>query len=81
VPREWTWTDADRELARTVSQYWVNFATNGDPNGPELPEWPTFDPKTSSVLYFDKTIGRGPVPNLKYHAFWDTFAAGWKGPE
>ena len=27
VPREWAWTDADRALEKTVSQYWVNFAT------------------------------------------------------
>ena len=37
VPQDWAWTDADRALAKTVSQYWVNFATNGDPNGPGLP--------------------------------------------
>jgi para-nitrobenzyl esterase len=81
VPHEWTWTEADRDLARTVSQYWVNFAKSGDPNGPGLPAWPTFDPKSNSVLYIDKTIAPGPVPNQKYYAFWDRFAAKWKGQE
>jgi len=81
VPREWAWTATDRDFAGIVSRYWVNFAATGDPNGPGLPEWPVFDPKTNSVLYFDKTIERGPIPNQKYYAFWDALAAGWKGPK
>ena len=81
VPHEWAWTQEDRDFARTLSRYWVNFATTGDPNGAGLPAWPVFDPKTSSVLYFGKTIERGPIPNEKYYAFWDAFAAGWKGPK
>ena len=37
VPREWAWTQEDRDFARTMSRYWVNFATTGDPNGAGLP--------------------------------------------
>jgi para-nitrobenzyl esterase len=78
VPREWAWSDADRSLEKIVSQYWVNFATNGDPNGPGLPTWPAYVPGTDSVLHIDKTIAPGPLPNQTYYAFWDRFAAGWK---
>jgi para-nitrobenzyl esterase len=81
VPPEWPWSEADRELAGMVSRYWVNFATHGDPNGPGLPEWPAFAPNSDSVLYLDKAITRGPIPNQKYMALWDTFAAKWKAQE
>ena len=81
VPSEWPWTETDRELARTISQYWVNFATNGDPNASGLPQWPAFDPNASSVLYIDKAITPGPIPNQKYIALWDTFAAKWKAQQ
>ncbi len=37
-----SWTETDRKLADMMSSYWVNFATNGDPNGAGLPHWPAF---------------------------------------
>ena len=37
----WLIEDADRALAKLASSYWVNFVTTGDPNGPDLPHWPS----------------------------------------
>lgn len=33
---------ADRALSETIMSYWVNFATRGDPNGANLPNWPIY---------------------------------------
>ena len=33
----------DRALAEIIMDYWVNFATRGDPNGPGPAPWPAYD--------------------------------------
>ena len=36
------WNDADRELARVMNRYWINFAKRSHPNGGEQPNWPAW---------------------------------------
>jgi para-nitrobenzyl esterase len=35
-------TEEDKALARTMGDYWVQFARSGDPNTPPRPEWSPF---------------------------------------
>jgi para-nitrobenzyl esterase len=35
----------DRTLTDLMHAYWIQFANSGDPNGKELPDWPTFRPE------------------------------------
>jgi len=46
----------DRELSTQMQKYWINFATSGDPNGADLPEWPMFERPDPLVQQFGDAI-------------------------
>jgi para-nitrobenzyl esterase len=54
------WADLDRKLSDNISSYWVNFATNSDPNGKNLPKWPAFDDKKNARMVLGDTVESGP---------------------
>jgi para-nitrobenzyl esterase len=60
-PREtaFAYTDVDKRLAETMSSYWVNFVSSGDPNGRGLPHWPAYDLQMEPYLEFGDTIKAG----------------------
>jgi para-nitrobenzyl esterase len=55
-PTGLNWDDVDRKLADTMSSYWVNFATTGDPNGSGLPAWPALRDLSSRALVLGDTV-------------------------
>jgi para-nitrobenzyl esterase len=65
------WNDRDRELSDQMSQYWVNFAKTGNPNGDGLPEWPAYDRETEGAIEFgtDGTVGVAKVREQKLDLF------------
>jgi para-nitrobenzyl esterase len=68
------WTDYDHKLADTMSTYWVNFATTGDPNGKNVPKWPAFKAAKSEMLMdFGDKIAVGPVPHRPALDFLDNY--------
>jgi carboxylesterase type B len=43
-------TPKDHQVAGTLSSYWVNFATTGDPNGKGVPPWPAVSADTAQTM-------------------------------
>ncbi|HEY7389817.1 MAG TPA: carboxylesterase family protein, partial [Bryobacteraceae bacterium] len=68
------WTDVDHQLSDTMSSYWVNFASTGDPNGRNLPSWPAFDAKKNpDPMVLGDKIAVGPGPDPSHLAFFEQF--------
>ncbi|WP_408590334.1 carboxylesterase/lipase family protein [Novosphingobium sp.] len=38
----------------SLADYWLSFATTGDPNGGSRPHWPSFDDKAKAQVLFDE---------------------------
>jgi para-nitrobenzyl esterase len=57
-------SEAARKTSDLMQSYWINFAAQGDPNGPGLPVWPAFDAARPSSLYFGASIDTRTLPNL-----------------
>ncbi len=48
--QDWAWRPVDLQLGNLVSNMWINFAKSGNPNGPDVPEWPSFNPSADELL-------------------------------
>jgi para-nitrobenzyl esterase len=67
------WTDLDHQVSEMLSSYWVNFATNGDPNGKGLAKWPAFDDRNSDrPMVLGDQAAIGPAPNGAQLAFFES---------
>jgi para-nitrobenzyl esterase len=54
------WDENDRQLSDVMSSYWVRFAAIGNPNGPDLPEWPAYDEQSRYVKEFGSRVSVRP---------------------
>jgi para-nitrobenzyl esterase len=69
------WEPVDRILSDTLSSYWVNFATTGDPNGQGLPKWPVYEEKADLVMELGNQIEPRPQPHRAALDFFDAWFA------
>ena len=66
-------TTYDAKLADAMSDYWVAFATSGDPNGPpaagKWPQWPVYTRETDAYMELGPEIA--PKRDIR-RAMWDS---------
>ncbi|XP_066264896.1 cocaine esterase-like [Branchiostoma lanceolatum] len=71
-------TEEERELSRDIMAYWVNFATNGDPNDSSgsprmrtLVDWPRYTPSSQAYLKLDVTSSADVALRKTRMKFWN----------
>jgi para-nitrobenzyl esterase len=57
------WKAGDKILASQISAYWVNFITNGNPNGKNLPVWPKYNKSMGQAIVFDNVAQHKRLPD------------------
>ena len=68
-----TWRPEDRKLSNEIGQYWTNFARTGNPNGPGLPQWPTYAPSDGwQVMHLDADSAAKPDTFRDRYLFLDS---------
>ena len=66
-------TEKDRTISKLLRGYLINFATNGDPNGPGLPEWKKFDERSNRAFVMDDKPSSREWPSLAGIKAFDAF--------
>ena len=69
------WEAIDQQIAGQMSDYWINFAANGDPNGPGLPQWDPYDLQSEQVMLLDSIMGQQTLPDRAKLGFWEKIFA------
>ncbi|MCT9111929.1 carboxylesterase family protein [Streptomyces mirabilis] len=72
------WTDTDRTIADTLSDYVVNFVTDGDPNGRGLARWAAAHPRSATTMELGDTFGSIALADAAKADFHQRFFASQK---
>lgn len=65
VPGAGIFSRRDRAVASRMRAYWINFATSGNPNGPDLPRWDAVADRDRLLLITNDRIASGDDPWLE----------------
>ena len=78
----WLAHDATEDvLTARMIDFWANFARGGDPNGPQGPAWPQFDPLQPRVMELGNRIGPLAAEDAEFCRRWAAdLYPGWRQP-
>src|SRR5258708_5356500 len=62
------------QLARQMQRAWIAFARHGDPNTPELPNWPSYELEQRATMLFDRASTIQNDPNTEARQIWGNAA-------
>jgi para-nitrobenzyl esterase len=64
------WRPEDYKLSELMQTYWTNFAKTGNPNGGDIPNWPTYGPEDGwQVLHLDQHSAAKPDEHRDRYLF------------
>ncbi len=76
------WRAEDRALSDQMQKYWSNFARSGNPNGPGLPQWPTYRSDSNwQVMYLGAQSNAAKDVSRERYLFLNTVWGLEKGQE
>jgi para-nitrobenzyl esterase len=58
-----------------LASAWVAFAKTGNPNNPQIPQWPTYDATTRATMVFDTDTRVENDPRSEIRKFWEKMPA------
>jgi para-nitrobenzyl esterase len=70
---DYAWTDNDFKTSETMLNFFANFVKTGNPNGENLPEWPSAEANNTnpSVMVIDTESGSKDAENDARYLFLD----------
>jgi para-nitrobenzyl esterase len=69
-------TPEEKELARIMNTYWINFAKTGNPNGGGLTNWPLYNPQKEEILDIEldgKTVSKPDTRKARFNVIEKAF--------
>lgn len=77
----WQQNASDYAISEAMATYWTNFAKHGNPNGPGVPDWPSFSENHPVLMHFAQTPHTGAVPSEEGLRTLDAYFAWRRTPE